>query len=211
MKSFEHIQGEVMVQVISVILYKYETSNSVELSSHHNLSRVDFFKRSTVRDFIKFHARTVVTRTSRGQRQTIQFENDVGKCCVYVQENGLAGAVITDNDYPMRVAFTLLNEALKRFEARAFPWQSIDRDTELDFKEGAELLAKFQNPEEADKIPKITKELEEVKSIVVKSMDDILKRGETLDALMQKSNDLSDVSRQFYRTAKKNNQCCKMY
>ena len=175
------------------------------------MSRIDFFKRGTVRDFIKFHARTVVTRTQRGQRQTIQFENDIGKCFAYVQENGLAGAVITDNDYPMRVAFTLLNEALKRFELRAFPWQTVDKDVDLDFKEGGELLTKFQNPEEADKITKITKELEEVKSIVVKSMDDILKRGETLDALMQKSNDLNEVSRQFYRTAKKNNQCCKMY
>jgi synaptobrevin family protein YKT6 len=41
-------------------------------------------------------------------------------------------------------------------------------------------------------------------------MDDILKRGEAIESLMQKSEDLSQVSYQFYRTAKKNNQCCQM-
>jgi len=74
-----------------------------------------------------------------------------------------------------------------------------------------ELFVKFQNPAEADKLTKIEKDLEEVKQTVTQSMDDLLKRGESLDQLMEKSKDLSSTSVQFYRTAKKNNQCCKMY
>jgi hypothetical protein len=36
-------------------------------------------------------------------------------------------------------------------------------------------------------------------------------RGETLDDLMDRSEDLSSTSVSFYRTAKRNNQCCKAY
>ena len=50
----------------------------------------------------------------------------------------------------------------------------------------------------------------QVKGIVVKSMDDILQRGENIESLMTKSADLSSTSVQFYRTAKKNNQCCQV-
>ena len=45
----------------------------------------------------------------------------------------------------------------------------------------------------------------------VEVMDDILKRGQAMEILMQKTNDLNDGSKQFYRVAKKNNQCCQMY
>ena len=38
-----------------------------------------------------------------------------------------------------------------------------------------------------------------------------LNRGETLDALMDKSEDLSATSLTFYKQAKKQNQCCKAY
>ena len=41
-------------------------------------------------------------------------------------------------------------------------------------------------------------------------MSDILKRGENLDQLMEKSKDLSSVSVNFYKKAKKQNEgCCK--
>merc|ERR1712176_1041452 len=90
-------------------------------------------------------------------------------------------------------------------------WEGATSDTNMGLAEVDELFQKFQNPSEADKLTKIEKDLEEVKGTVMQSMDDLLKRGENLDQLMQKSKDLSNTSVQFYRTAKKNNQCCKMY
>ncbi len=176
-----------------------------------DLTKFSYFQRKTVREFIKFHSRVIVGRTSKGQRQSVAVEQNVGKCHCYVNNNGLAGAVLADSDYPLRVAFTLLNEAMRQFEAKqGNKWMNVETDTVFDFPEGEQLIAKFQDPSEADKITKIEKELDEVKGIVIKSMDDILKRGEAIESLMQKSEDLSQVSYQFYRTAKKNNQCCQV-
>jgi len=165
-----------------------------------------------MKEHIKFHSRVIVARTAVGMRQSVEFEQGIGKCHVFVHPSGLACAVLADGEYPMRVAFQLVSEVIRVFmEKHSGTWQTVTTDTQLEFPEGDEFLQKFQNPAEADKITKIEKELDQVKDIVIKSMDDILKRGESLDALMQKSNDLSTTSYQFYRTAKKNNQCCKLY
>jgi synaptobrevin family protein YKT6 len=71
-----------------------------------------------------------------------------------------------------------------------------------------QVLAKYQNPTEADKVLKIQKELEETKQIVVKNIDQLLERGEKLDDLAQKSNDLSFQSKAFASRAEDLNRCC---
>ena len=55
---------------------------------------------------------------------------------------------------------------------------------------------------------RIQQNLDEVKDIMQKNIDDVLKRGETIDSLMAKSDDLSGASVQFAKMARKNNQCC---
>lgn len=65
----------------------------------------------------------------------------------------------------------------------------------------------YQNPAEADKLIKIQKGLDEVKDIMHRNIEEVLNRGETLDALMDKSEDLSATSLTFYKQSKKQNQC----
>ncbi|CAE7237644.1 YKT6 [Symbiodinium sp. KB8] len=153
----------------------------------------------------------------KGQRQSIDFDQNLGKCYSWShpEANGptLTATVLVDGEYPMRVAFALAAEAI-RILRETVPKDTVEgakADMAINSPEIQALFAKFQNPAEADKLTKIEKDLEEVKGVVMQSMDDLLKRGESLDQLMQKSKDLSSTSVQFYRTAKKNNQCCKMY
>ena len=40
------------------------------------------------------------------------------------------------------------------------------------------------------------------------TIDSVLRRGEKLDALVDKSNDLSLASQMFYKQARKTNSCC---
>jgi len=84
----------------------------------------------------------------------------------------------------------------------------ITEDTPLQFDALEDLLKEWQNPFEADKLLKIEKELFEVKNIVHENLEDLLKRGDSMDELMAKSKDLSDVSVGFYKKAKKQNQKC---
>jgi len=133
-------------------------------------------------------------------------------CHSWVHPEGIGAAVLIDAEYPLRVAFTLLSESVRIFlEANREKWEDVQKDTLLLCPEIEQLFIKFQDPTEADKLTKIERDLEEVKGTVMQSMDDLLKRGESLDQLMAKSEDLTKMSVEIYKTAKKNNQCCKLY
>merc|ERR1712061_635052 len=108
---------------------------------------------------IKFHSRTVVSRTPMGGREQIDMENKYGD-----------------------------------------KWKMATDDSgdSLKFDEGLEIMKRSQDPSSFDKIAKIENDLDDVKQTVLKSMDDVLKRGENLDQLMAKSEDLSTTSHQFY-------------
>jgi len=200
------------MKLISLVIYKWKEDGSCELMNCYELNFLSFFQRPTVKEHIKFHSRLVVNRTPIGKRTSVDFDQNLGRCHSWVHPEGIGAAVLVDNEYPMRVAFTLLNEVVKIFmEQKQGKWEGVAADASLQVPDIETMFQKFQNPAEADKLTKIEKDLEEVKGVVMQSMDDLLKRGESLDALMAKSKDLSNTSVQFYRTAKKNNQCCKMY
>lgn len=66
----------------------------------------------------------------------------------------------------------------------------------------------MQDPVQADKLTKIQQDLDETKIILHKTIESVLDRGEKLDQLVDKSNDLSLASQMFYKQARKTNSCC---
>jgi len=66
----------------------------------------------------------------------------------------------------------------------------------------------MQAPVQADKLTKIQQDLDETKIILHKTIESVLDRGEKLDQLVDKSNDLSLASQMFYKQARKTNSCC---
>ncbi len=55
---------------------------------------------------------------------------------------------------------------------------------------------------------RIQTDIDETKIILHDAITGILQRGEKLDTLVAKSEDLSTQSKVFYKTARKTNQCC---
>ena len=49
---------------------------------------------------------------------------------------------------------------------------------------------------------------DETKIVLHQTIDSVLRRGEKLDNLVDKSNDLSLASQMFYKQAKRSNSCC---
>ncbi|KAJ2880676.1 palmitoyltransferase, partial [Coemansia aciculifera] len=70
-----------------------------------------------------------------------------------------------------------------------------------------EFIAKYQDPKQADNIMRVQQELDETKVVLHKTIESLLDRGEKLDALVDRSNQLSSQSKMFYKTAKKTNSC----
>ena len=141
----------------------------------------------------------------------------MGKCHCWTTADGISATAITDNEYPEKAAYILLNNMIldyrEYFAADPSVYENAVKDIhdQLPYPNISEFLKKWQDPHEADKLMKVEKELFEVKEIMHQNLNDVLKRGENLDTLMARSKDLSTVSVDFYKKAKKQNtKCCKV-
>merc|ERR1711994_1091181 len=70
---------------------------------------------------------------------------------------------------------------METFENDTEMYTEQEEDTQLKYDKLEEYIKVWQNPADADKIYKIKTELTEVKQIMHKNMEDLLKRGESLD------------------------------
>ena len=60
------------------------------------------------------------------------------------------------------------------------------------------ILQKWQDPQTADSILKVQNELDETKQIVSETLEKILDRGQKLDDLVSRSNELSEQSKGYF-------------
>jgi synaptobrevin family protein YKT6 len=120
----------------------------------------------------------------------------------------VAGIIISDHDYPALVAHQLLSKVVDEFLAKYPRSQWANSTPTLAFPELKEYIVKYQDPQQADSIMKIQKELDETKIVLHKTIESVLQRGEKIDDLVAKSDGLSAQSKMFYTQAKKQNSCC---
>ena len=180
-------------------------------------------------------SKTVAERTRPGQRQDVEEQGTPSHFYVYPipspptstliidpishflgytfhaygRTEGVAGIIISDHEYPALVAHQLLSKVLDEFLS-AHPASSYASNPPptLNLAPLKDYIVKYQDPQQADSIMKIQKELDETKIVLHKTIESVLERGEKIDTLVQKSNDLSSSSKQFYTQAKKQNSCC---
>lgn len=205
------------------------SSPPIALGMAADLSGFGYFQRASVREMISFLARTIVQRTQPGTRQTVR--QDDYYCHVVCHSGdggggGLAGVAVTDRDYPATAAFCVVAKAIEELENPSaagassaadgapagppFDWRSARDDCEGALPVLESCLLRYQDPAAADKLTKIQRDLDETKVILHQTIDSVLRRGEKLDALVDKSADLSLASQMFYKQARRTNSCCKM-
>lgn len=196
-----------MVRVYALgVLYKGVNSATV-LKAAYDLQSFSFFQRSSVQEFMVFVSKTIVERTQQATRQSVKEGEYMLQ--VYVRADNLAGILISDHEYPNRVAHTLITKILDEFTAKVPTnlW-TTGNETSIDFPVLPQYLAKYQNPREADALTKIQNDLDETKIILHDTIKAVLERGEKLDDLVAKSDSLTMHSKAFYKTARKTNSCC---
>ena len=177
-------------------------------------------QRGTVQDMMAFMAKTVSERTQPTQRQSIQENNFTAHVHARPAVDGISGVLVSDSEYPVRVAFSLLNKLLEEFLMKVpkSSWQAQAMDIAStgsipskgdgivrtsDFPFAQDYLARYQDPRQADTILRVQQELDDTKIVLHNTIDSVLQRGEDLDKLVEKSGSLSQQSKMFYKSAKK--------
>lgn len=108
--------------------------------------------------------------------------------------------MISDADYPSLVAHQLLSKVVDEFLTR-YPRSAFAANPPptLDFPTLKEYITKYQDPQQADSILKIQKELDETKIVLHQTIESVLERGVKIDNLVEKSDGLSAQSKMFYK------------
>jgi len=90
-------------------------------------------------------------------------------CHVYVRADNLAAVLISDHEYPRRVAHTLITKVMEEFTVKYPPstWPAL-KEVTVDFPQINTYLAKYQNPVDADALTKMQNDLDETKIILVR-------------------------------------------
>mmetsp|Transcript_22954 Transcript_22954/g.50351 ORF Transcript_22954/g.50351 Transcript_22954/m.50351 type:complete len:200 (-) Transcript_22954:1727-2326(-) len=197
------------MKLTAIGILKWNGDNTpILLGMATDVSNFGYFQRGAVREGILFIARTIAQRTQPGLRQSVKTEGYL--CHVHVRDSGIAGVVVGDEEYPTTASFAIITKVLDEFLATSGDsWKNVDADTHTAEAMLEPSLAKYQDHTQADKLSKIQKDLDETKIILHQTIDSVLRRGEKLDALVDKSNDLSLASQMFYKSARKTNSCCR--
>ncbi|KAF8790175.1 synaptobrevin homolog YKT6-like [Argiope bruennichi] len=187
------------------VLYKHP-SKSICLCSASDLTAFGFFQRNSVQEFMNFSSQILVERCQPATRTSVK--EQAYMCHVYVRADRLSAALISDHEYPHRVAHTLLNKVLEEFSNKFAPSAWTGDPNSIAFPTLEKYLLDYQDPRQADSLTKIQDELDETKIILHNTLQAVLERGEKLDDLVVKSEQLSMQSKTFYKTARKTNSCC---
>lgn len=111
---------------------------------------------------------------------------------------GIVGIVITEAGYSAPAAHSLLNKVLKQFVIDHPRPTWANSNPTFNEPSWMKLMKEYDEPEKADDLTKIQDELKETKAVLHKTIESVLARGEKLDDLVAKSDQLSFASRGFY-------------
>jgi len=200
-------------------------TNAVQLSKAIDVSSFGYFQRGSAEEILNFVARNVASKSRETRALSVLHLDYVAyassttlrsatssladaTCCVAI--------VITDKEYPARVAASLAIQALRSFTdlytqmtpAAVAPWSAVAADSLLFPSEFGALLVRAQQPEQVDDIEQIRKDLDQTQDALHKTIKDLLVRGEKLDDLAEQSDDLGVFSREFVKKSESLNQCC---
>ena len=198
------------MRILSIHVFSLYKAKPIILASAFQVDFVSIFQRGTLKNFINFHSRLVIERVQKDTHAQVQLEK--GICYAFSSDDKIGVTMICDEEYPKRVAIDFLlkvHDNFKLFKAQNnLDLNKIEDDTDVKFKYIETEIVDWQDPSKKDSIMKLQNELNDVQDIMRQNLNELLKREENLENLMEKSKDLSAASVNFYKQAKKTNRCC---
>ena len=141
-----------------------------------DLSEYGYFERSTMRQIVTMFIRLVAKRTPAGTRQTVQHAESGNFVHCYKQSDGLGVSVLSDSEYPQRVAFNLVGTMLEAFKKKYSPTQYRAATADEVCKGFGALdkaLVEWQDPANADRLTQIHGELDKVKLVMQDNIEKV--------------------------------------
>lgn len=164
------------------------------LYSHYNLEDIFLLYRWYAKNKIEELAGELIKTATVETYYKINEKRDDVELTIYGHASNNYYILITDKEYPARIAFKLLTV--------------LKNTTDLNEDIVNNLWDTYQSPNHIDSITQIKTDIDETKLILLDSIDKLLVRGEKIDDLLNKTNELTERSFLFNKRAKETNKCC---
>lgn len=183
----------------AIILFQF---NEI-IGENYDLDIFNIFVREKAKESIKKLCIKLIDQFEKNKIYIINMANYSSSLegieCYFLSNNNYSCYLIT-HDYPSVGAATrLLYHVLTNF-----PKDS----PELISNYLKEIMDENQDPTKADKFMKVQGEVEDVKKILIDAIDNVLDRYDKIENLVQKTEELNEVSVTFKKKAKDLNRCC---
>jgi synaptobrevin family protein YKT6 len=137
------------MRIISIHIYsKSQSTDPICICSAFELKDFGYFERGTIKEFINFNSRLVIGRTQKEQRLEVALEK--GICYAYVTSDNIGIAIITDEEYPKRVAFDLIYKTMQQLNEFIYNnkinIESYKQDSDIKFSYISTLIVEWQDP-----------------------------------------------------------------
>lgn len=200
------------MKVTAILICRKFGESAIILESARDLQDFGFFMRRGISENINFAAKTIVRSVPIMSRTTVSVNEDISAVChVFSKRNGLTGVMFTDREYPEHIAYKILGDILRKFEEYHRGWDEVKEDYLSNSEMLMSSLERAKNPAKIDKLVKVQEDVDEIIKVMHMNIQQVLKRGEHLDDLIETSRDLSDQAKVFAKSAKNMNRCCKLF
>lgn len=191
-----------LMKIYAIYIFRRNGDKAQIIDTSSDFTDISRLYRKNVKELCDFAATQLAASPDTTQFVSAR-DDQIPKCIFHkFRKDDAVSLVVVDEAYPSRSAFNIVREVMQEYEGCRgnFPGGHA-----RSVQEG---IRKYQDPKNADKIEKIKANLEETRDIMVQNMEKALARGETLEQMADKSEQLSKDSKMFARQAKKMNGCC---
>ncbi|KAJ3414423.1 Vesicle-associated membrane protein [Chytridiales sp. JEL 0842] len=114
----------------------------------------------------------------------------------YMQRNNIIYMCLADDGFGRRIPFAFLEDIARKFEAQYGPraQQAIAYGLNEFSKTIFTQMEYFNNSSDADKMRQVQGEIDQVKDVMVSNIEKVLERGERIDILVDKTDNLNQAS-----------------
>lgn len=178
--------NSIIMKIIGVLSYK----KNILKESEFDLSFVNFFARSSTKELLIFFCTEIIKSIKETTKMQVTKHEQTNSKLYVLKDTDDIVCLICDDGYPMRVAFSILQSIVEKKYTLRY------------------VIIECQQPEKIDQLMRIKKNMDETKIVLYDTIEKTLDRGEKLDELIEKSEHLSQTTKDFTRHAKKLNSCC---
>ncbi|KAK3090721.1 hypothetical protein FSP39_014088 [Pinctada imbricata] len=142
--------------------------------------------------------------TRNDGKTTYKSDNYLFHCVI---ENGMIYMCAANPDFAKRQAYAFLAEIKRKFQSGTLAMQAVsagphEMDSEFSFV-FSQNMEKFSKPGAGDNVSALRSQVDEVKDVMTQNIERVLERGERLENLIDKTEELESSAATFQKTAKR--------